>query len=57
MFDDLSLIFDLLMIAHSSGGRERTQLEWEKLLEKGGFLRYQIVTVPSLLAIIEAYPK
>ncbi|GLT29746.1 hypothetical protein SLA2020_045920 [Shorea laevis] len=57
MFDDLGLIFDLLMIAHSSGGKERTQLEWEKLLEKGGFPRYQIVTIPALPAIIEAYPK
>lgn len=54
--DQLGLAFDLLMMAHSSGGKERTELEWKKLLEDGGFPRYNIIKIPSFLSIIEAYP-
>ncbi|KAJ9171084.1 hypothetical protein P3X46_019132 [Hevea brasiliensis] len=57
LFDDTGLVFDLLMIAHSSGGKERTELEWKKLLEEGGFPRYNIVKIPALTSIIEAYPQ
>ncbi|KAF2283207.1 hypothetical protein GH714_043539 [Hevea brasiliensis] len=57
LFDDTGLVFDLLMIAHSSGGKERTELEWKKLLEEGGFPRYNIIKIPALTSIIEAYPQ
>ncbi|XP_028807902.1 (R,S)-reticuline 7-O-methyltransferase-like [Neltuma alba] len=56
LFDDIGLLFDLLMIAHSSGGRERTESEWKNLLNQAGFPRYQIINTPSFLSIIEAYP-
>ncbi|KAK3404644.1 hypothetical protein EUGRSUZ_K00951 [Eucalyptus grandis] len=56
MFDEIGLVFDLLMIAHSSGGKERDELEWKKILEEGGFPRYNIIKTPSMLSIIEAYP-
>ncbi|KAI9072067.1 hypothetical protein K1719_045958 [Acacia pycnantha] len=55
LFDDTGLVFDLLMIAHTSG-RERTELEWKNLLNEAGFPRYQIINIPSFLSIIEAYP-
>ncbi|KAA8526412.1 hypothetical protein F0562_008385 [Nyssa sinensis] len=55
MFDNTGLAFDLLMIAHSSGGKERTEPEWKKVLEEGGFLRYKIIKIPALPSIIEAY--
>ncbi|KAF2283209.1 hypothetical protein GH714_043541 [Hevea brasiliensis] len=57
LFDDTGCVFDLLMIAHSSGGKERTELEWKKLLEEGGFPRYNIIKIPALTSIIEAYPQ
>ena len=57
LFDNMGFVFDLVMIAHSSGGKERTEPEWKKLLEDGGFPRYQIIKIPSLLSIIEAYPN
>ncbi|XVF01956.1 hypothetical protein REPUB_Repub04eG0134200 [Reevesia pubescens] len=56
-FDDMGLIFDLLMIAHSSGGKERTELEWKNILEEAGFSRYKIINIPALPSIIEAYPE
>ncbi|XWS68609.1 hypothetical protein CRYUN_Cryun04dG0105100 [Craigia yunnanensis] len=57
LFDDLSLIFDLLMLAHSSGGKERTKLEWKTILKEGGFPRYKIINIPAFLSIMEAYPN
>ena len=56
-FDELGLVFDLLMMAHSPGGKERTELQWKKLLEEGGFPRYKIISIPALPSIIEAYPE
>lgn len=56
LFDDIGLLFDLLMIAHSSGGKERTESEWKNLLHQAGFPRCHIINTPSLLSIIQAYP-
>lgn len=49
-------MFDLLMIAHTSGGKERTESEWTKMLEQAGFPRLKIIKIPALMLIIEAYP-
>ncbi|CAL5327626.1 unnamed protein product [Camellia sinensis] len=55
MFDDTRLVFDLLMIAHSSGGKERTELEWKKVLEEGCFPRYNVIKIAAFPSIIEAF--
>ncbi|XVF60491.1 hypothetical protein PTKIN_Ptkin08bG0051500 [Pterospermum kingtungense] len=54
-FDDIGLSFDLQMLV-ALGGRERTELEWKKLLEEGGFPTYKIIKIPAMQSIIEAYP-
>ncbi|KAB2610488.1 (R-S)-reticuline 7-O-methyltransferase-like [Pyrus ussuriensis x Pyrus communis] len=56
ILDDTGLVFDLLMIAHASGGRERTESEWKKILEGGGFPRYKVIKIPTIASIVEAYP-
>lgn len=56
MFDESRLVFDLLMIAHCVGGKERTEAEWKKVLKDGGFPRYNIIKIPDLPSIIEAFP-
>ncbi|KAG5569354.1 hypothetical protein H5410_059120 [Solanum commersonii] len=56
LFDDIGFIMDLVMIAHSSGGKERSEDEWNKLLKEAGFLRYNITEISAWLFIIEAYP-
>ncbi|KAK3404649.1 hypothetical protein EUGRSUZ_K00957 [Eucalyptus grandis] len=56
MFDKTRLVMDLVMMAHCSGGKERDEPEWKKILEEGGFPCYNIIKTPSLLSIIEAYP-
>ena len=56
LFDETRIVFDLNMMTHTSGGKERTELEWKKLLEEGGFPRYKIIKIPTVPSIIEAYP-
>ncbi|KAJ9686616.1 hypothetical protein PVL29_015474 [Vitis rotundifolia] len=56
-FDETRLVFDLVMVAHSFNGKERTEVEWKKLLEEGGFTRYRILKIATLQVIIEAYPE
>ncbi|XP_031261165.1 (R,S)-reticuline 7-O-methyltransferase-like [Pistacia vera] len=55
--DDTGLDFDLLMIAHSTGGKERTEVEWKKILEEAGFPQYNIINIPAIPFIIEAFPQ
>ncbi|KAK9194210.1 hypothetical protein WN944_004913 [Citrus x changshan-huyou] len=57
IFGDMGLVFDLVMFAHTTGGKERTEQEWMKLLEQGGFHRCKIISMPALYSIIEAYPQ
>ncbi|KAK6919018.1 Plant methyltransferase dimerization [Dillenia turbinata] len=56
-FDDTNLAVDLVLFAHTSGGKERTEEEWKKVLEEGGFPRYNIIQLPTLPSIIEAFPN
>ncbi|KAJ8749278.1 hypothetical protein K2173_018758 [Erythroxylum novogranatense] len=56
VFDDAGLAFDMTMIAHSSGGKERTEPEWKKILEESGFPRFRVIKIPALPSIIEAFP-
>lgn len=53
----LGIVFDLVMVAHSSGGKERTEKEWKAILLEGGFTRYNIVDIPALQSVIEAFPR
>ncbi|KAD4981804.1 hypothetical protein R6Q59_001520 [Mikania micrantha] len=56
IFNDIRFTYDLVMFSHFSGGRERTENEWKKLLKEGGFGHYNIIKIPALQSIIEAFP-
>ncbi|KAM6572815.1 hypothetical protein CsatA_016895 [Cannabis sativa] len=56
VFDETRMIFDMVMMAHTCRGKERTEFEWKKLLEEAGFPRYKITKIPAIPSIIEAYP-
>ncbi|KAI3930131.1 hypothetical protein MKX01_036652 [Papaver californicum] len=49
-------IFDLVTMAHTSGGKERTEVEWKMLLNNTCFPRYNIIQIPTFPSIIEAFP-
>lgn len=55
-FEETRIIMDLVMLAHTTGGKERTELEWKRILEEAGFSRYKITRIPAIPSIIEAYP-
>ncbi|XP_059452685.1 desmethylxanthohumol 6'-O-methyltransferase-like [Corylus avellana] len=54
LFDETRMAFDLLMMAYTTGGKERTEL---KLLEEAGFGRYKIFKIATIPSIVEAYPE
>ncbi|KAL7594780.1 hypothetical protein Lser_V15G29991 [Lactuca serriola] len=55
--NDTRVTFDLVMLTCFSTGRERTEVEWEKLLiSECGFCRYNIIKIPTLFSVIEAFP-
>ncbi|KAI3966872.1 hypothetical protein MKW92_017328 [Papaver armeniacum] len=57
LFDKTGLILDMVMLAHTSGGKERTEIEWKMLLTNAGFPRYNIIQTPACPCIIEAFPE
>lgn len=54
---NLLLVFDLVMVAQYSGGKERTKKEWKKILLEGGFGCYKIITIPDFQSVIEVFPS
>lgn len=56
MFNEIGRALDVIMMACTSSGKEREELEWKKILEEGGFPRYNIIKTSSMLSISEAYP-
>ncbi|KAL8152847.1 hypothetical protein V2J09_010607 [Rumex salicifolius] len=55
LFDEVTMKLDLLMMVHCIGGKERTRIEWTKLLEDAGFSRINFIKIPTIQYIIEAY--
>ncbi|KAI3505379.1 hypothetical protein L1887_27492 [Cichorium endivia] len=55
-FNYTRVAFDLVMFAHFPSGRERSENDWKKLLSECGFFRYNIIKMPALMSIIEAFP-
>ncbi|KAL7216052.1 hypothetical protein ACSBR1_028073 [Camellia fascicularis] len=55
LFDNTSMAMDLVMFMVCEGEKERTELEWKKIL--GGFPCHNTVKIPDLQSIIEAYPQ
>ncbi|XP_047312368.1 acetylserotonin O-methyltransferase-like [Impatiens glandulifera] len=56
--DDLEyvrLMLDMVMLAHTERGKERTLKEWENILNKAGFTRHTIHCIQSVQSVIVAY--
>jgi hypothetical protein len=47
-------LLDLQMLVVTSGGRERTRLEWEALLAAGGFTLARVVDTAAAVSVLEA---
>jgi hypothetical protein len=52
---NLAKIIDMIMLALTEGGRERTEAEYADLLRRSGFRLERVVSTPSQVDVIEAY--
>ncbi|GJR94672.1 zinc finger, CCHC-type containing protein [Tanacetum coccineum] len=55
VFDDTRIVHHLSMLACFESGKERTEVEWKKILSDAGFSRYNVTNIPAIESIIEAY--
>ncbi|KDP27133.1 hypothetical protein JCGZ_20945 [Jatropha curcas] len=50
------LALDMVMMAHTDTGKERTSEEWEYVLKQAGFSRHTIKSIAAVQSVIEAFP-
>ncbi|XP_050235217.1 acetylserotonin O-methyltransferase-like [Mercurialis annua] len=55
-FEFVRLMLDMVMMAHTVKGKERTAKEWEYVLQKAGFSSHTIKYFGAVPSIIEAFP-
>ncbi|KAJ9550386.1 hypothetical protein OSB04_014431 [Centaurea solstitialis] len=55
-FKEVGLMLDMVMMAHSSNGKERTLEEWSYVFRKAGFTRHTIKHIRTYHSVIEVYP-
>ena len=48
----LGLLFDVAMMIHTTGGKERTEEEFKGLFQRAGFNNYSIIKLPCLQSLI-----
>ncbi|WOG84198.1 hypothetical protein DCAR_0103379 [Daucus carota subsp. sativus] len=53
---DGGLVLDMVMLAQTDKGKERTAEEWTYVLREAGFTRHTIKNIQSVLSVIEAFP-
>lgn len=55
-FKDIVLLLDMVIMAHTTNGKERTSKEWAYVLNEAGFSHYTVRRIHSTQSVIEAYP-
>lgn len=55
-FEDARLMLDMVMMAHTTNGKERTFKEWSCLLNNAGFSHFNVNPIQAVQSVIEAYP-
>ncbi|KAI3704625.1 hypothetical protein L1987_74851 [Smallanthus sonchifolius] len=55
VFDEARISMDMLMLTYFDGAKERTEVDWKRILEEAGFHRYNIIKIPVPVSIVEAY--
>ncbi|XP_038888695.1 acetylserotonin O-methyltransferase-like [Benincasa hispida] len=52
---DVGLMLDMVMMAHTNNGKERTAKEWGYVLHQAGFTRYTITHIPVVQSVIQGF--
>ncbi|KAE8654351.1 heterodimeric geranylgeranyl pyrophosphate synthase small subunit [Hibiscus syriacus] len=50
------LMLDMVMMAHTDKGKERTLKEWSYVLRESGFTRFNVKSIRAVQSVVEAYP-
>ncbi|KAF3434784.1 hypothetical protein FNV43_RR21870 [Rhamnella rubrinervis] len=53
---NVRLMLDMVMMAHTDTGKERTLKEWEYVLGEAGFRRHSVRAIDAVQSVIEAFP-
>ncbi|PON33652.1 O-methyltransferase COMT-type [Parasponia andersonii] len=53
---DVGLFLDMVMMAHTNRGKERTLEEWVYVLGQAGFTRHNVRPINAVSSVIEAFP-
>ncbi|OMO91938.1 O-methyltransferase, family 2 [Corchorus olitorius] len=54
--DFVRLMLDMVMMAHTNKGKERTLKEWRYVLGEAGFTRINVKPIHAVQSVIEAFP-
>ncbi|XP_051151837.1 acetylserotonin O-methyltransferase-like [Andrographis paniculata] len=56
-YEEVRLAMDMIMLAHTETGKERTLKEWDHVIKQAGFATYTVKNIQSsIVSVIEAYP-
>ncbi|CAA0828689.1 O-methyltransferase family protein [Striga hermonthica] len=55
-YTNIRLGLDLVMLAHTGKGKERTVEEWEYVVSEAGFAKCTVKHIDAPISVIEAYP-
>ena len=53
---DVGLMLDMVMMAHTNTGKERTLREWEYVIKEAGFTTFTVKTIRAVQSVIIAFP-
>jgi hypothetical protein len=53
---DVGLMLDMVMMAHTDSGKERTLKEWEYLIKMAGFTTFKVQDINAVQSVILAFP-
>ncbi|CAI0407902.1 unnamed protein product [Linum tenue] len=54
--EHVRLMLDMIMMAHTTLGKERTLKEWQLLLRQAGFTRVVVTPIEAVQSVIQAFP-
>ncbi|KAL4351533.1 hypothetical protein GQ457_06G002200 [Hibiscus cannabinus] len=50
------LLLDMVIMAHTNRGKQRSLKEWSYVLQESGFTRFNVKPIRAIQSVIEAYP-
>ncbi|GAB4853112.1 hypothetical protein Ancab_017296 [Ancistrocladus abbreviatus] len=54
--EEARLMLDMVIMAHTNKGKERTLQEWKYVINKAGFSRFNVIPIHAVQSVIEVYP-